>query len=174
MVCLLISCCVVEKLLKGCWCWMLTAEKLVIGLGSPFLADDSVGLHVVRQLQTKGLPGVRFVESHAGGLLLLEEMEGAKQVIIVDAMQDEQHQPGEVLILGINGSSQNASCSHDCSLHQALSIGRTLGMELPADDAIHLVVVVAKDLTSFSQQLTPDVEAAVEPACKAVQRLFGF
>lgn len=149
----------------------MAETKLVIGLGSPYLSDDSVGLQVVRRLQTKGVQGVRFVEAHAGGLLLLEEMEGATQVVIIDAMQDENRQPGELLVSGISSSSCNIACSHDCDLHQALSIGRTLGMQLPDDEAVHLVAVIAADLTSFSEKLTPLVEAAVETACSKVKQL---
>ena len=43
---------------------------VVIGLGSPYLSDDSVGPRVVRELAGRELPGVRLVEAHAGGLII--------------------------------------------------------------------------------------------------------
>ena len=61
---------------------------IVIGLGSPFLSDDSVGPRVVRELARQGCDGVRLVESHAGGMLLLEDLAGTRRAIIVDALLD--------------------------------------------------------------------------------------
>lgn len=144
---------------------------VVIGLGSPFLRDDSVGPAVVRRLRAGGMPGVRLVEAHAGGLLLLEELEGMERAVIVDALLDERRRPGDVLVGGIRAAGRNASCSHDCDLSQTLDLGRALGMALPEDDAIHLVAIVAADVSTFGEQLTPAVHAAVEEACAAVRTL---
>ena len=141
---------------------------VVIGLGSPFLSDDSVGPRVVRELAARGLAGVRLVEAHAGGLLLLEELAGASRAVIVDALLDEHRRPGEIVLAGLGQASCNASCSHDCSLPEALLLGRAMGLPLPPDAAIHLVGIVARDVTSFSEQLTPEVAAALQGACDAV------
>lgn len=144
---------------------------VVIGLGSPFLTDDSVGLRVVRELAREEYPGVRFVEAHAGGLLLLEELSGTHGAVIIDALIDENLTPGEVVVGGIQGTSHNTACSHDCGLPEALEIGRAMGMRLPADPDIRLVAVVAKDVTTFSETLTPEVETAVQRACTAVRSI---
>ena len=144
---------------------------VVIGLGSPFLADDSVGPRVVRRLAEQGLPGVRLVEAHAGGLLLLEELSGMQRAVIVDALLDERKTVGEIYLAGLDGPTRNASCGHDCSLPETLAIGRALGMELPQDRNIHLVAIVAGDVATFSEQLTPAVETALDEACMLVRRL---
>lgn len=144
---------------------------VVIGLGSPFLCDDSIGPRVVRALAGREMPGVRLVEAHAGGLLLLEELEGAERAILVDALLDERRMPGELLVCGVEGTSRNASCGHDCSLAEALVIGRAMGMNLPPDEAITLVAIVAEDVSTFSEQLTPAVEAALGNACEKVCEL---
>ena len=146
---------------------------MVIGLGSPFLSDDSVGPRVVRELAGRNLPGVRLVESHAGGLLLLEELDGAERAVIVDALLDERRTAGEIVVADISVASNNISCSHDCSLPEALTIGRAMGMSLPADDDICLVGIVAKDVTTLSERLTPDVAAAVNKACDTICRLLA-
>jgi hydrogenase maturation protease len=142
--------------------------QVVIGLGSPFLSDDSVGPCVIRALAGRGLAGVRLVEAHAGGLLLLEELEGADRAVIVDALLDGRRTPGEVILAGIGTASHNASCSHDCSLPEALSIGRAMGMALPDDDHICLVGIVAKDVSTFGEALSPSVAASLLKACDAV------
>ena len=144
---------------------------VVIGLGSPFLSDDSVGPRVVRELASRHLPGVRLVEAHAGGLLLLEELAGATRAVIVDALLDARRSPGEVVLADLHQATRNVSCSHDCSLPEALALGRALGLALPADQNIQLVGIVARDVTSFGEVLTPEVAAALPGACDAVCEL---
>lgn len=146
---------------------------VVIGLGSPFLADDSIGPRVVRRLAEQGLCGVRLVEAHAGGLLLLEELQGAQRAVIIDALLDERKTVGEIHLAGLDGATRNASCGHDCSLQETLAIGRALGMELPEDRNIHLVAIVAGDVTTFSEQLSPAVEAVLGEACDKVCMLLS-
>ncbi len=145
---------------------------VVVGLGSPFLSDDSVGPRVIRLLAQQGMEGVRLVESYAGGLLLLEELTGAERAVIVDAVLDERRTPGEIVISGMAGASNNATCSHDCSLAETLALGRTLGMQLPPDELITLVGVVAADVTTVSEQLSEPVAAALDQVCQTVRGLF--
>lgn len=144
---------------------------VIIGLGSPFLSDDSVGPRVIRELASTGIAGVRLVESHAGGLLLLEELAGAQQAVIVDALLDERRSPGDVVIADVSASSHNTSCSHDCTLPEALALGRAMGLALPADDDIRLVGIVAQDVSTVSETLTPAVARAVQHAAQLIRSL---
>ena len=152
---------------------MDSGDCVVIGLGSPFLRDDSVGPRVVRELANGSQGRLRLVESYAGGLLLLEELAGAARAIIVDALLDDRRTPGEVVVAGIEGDSRNAACGHDCTLQQALAMGRAMGLDLPTDENIHLVAVVADDVTTFDENLTPRVAAALPEACRTVRALAG-
>jgi len=147
------------------------ADRVVVGLGSPFLGDDGVGPQLVRLLAQHHRLGVRLVEAHAGGLLLLDELAGARQAIIVDALLDGRRTPGEVLVAGMEGDSCHATCSHDCSLPQALAIGRAMGMSLPDDQHIHLVAIVAAEVSLFTEVLSPQVAASLPQACQTVLQL---
>lgn len=151
----------------------LAVDRVVIGLGSPFLGDDSIGPRVVRALAEAPPAGVRLVESHAGGLLLLDALTGARCAIIVDALLDGRRTPGEVIVAGIDGASCNVACGHDCSLPQTLAVGRALGLPLPADDDVHLVAVVAADVATFTENLSAPVAAALPLACRAVRHLLA-
>lgn len=142
---------------------------IVLGLGSPYLTDDSVGPRVVRELARSGGAGIRYTEAHAGGLLLVEELAGADGAVIVDALVDPRRPNGQVVVAGIQDGSKNLACSHDCSLKEALTLGRAMGIHLPEDDAIWLVGIVASDVSTFSETLTPEVEAALPEACAAVR-----
>ncbi len=151
-------------------------HQVVVGLGCPFLGDDSVGIQVIRHL--RHLAGscsanIRLVESHAGGLLLLEELTGARQAIIIDAVLDDRRVPGEVVVANMDMSSCHAACGHDCDLPQAMAIGRAMGMPLPDNDHIHLVGVVAENVSTFTEHLSTLVAAALPLACQTVWELIN-
>jgi len=146
-------------------------NRVIVGLGSPFLGDDSIGPRVVRELAGSCSAEIRLVESHAGGLLLLEELAGTQQAIIIDALLDARRTPGDVVVAGISEDSCNAACGHDCTLPQALAIGRAMGLLLPDDENIHLVAIVVEDVTTFTESLSPKVATALPLACRTVREL---
>lgn len=92
---------------------------------------------------------------------------------IIDALLDERRTAGEIHLAKLDVATRNVSCGHDCSLQETLAIGRALGMELPEDRDIHLLAIVAGNVTTFSEQLTPAVEAALGEACDRVCMLLS-
>ena len=72
-------------------------KTLVLGLGNSILSDDSVGWRVIDQLKTKfNRVGLTFAHSSASGIRLLEEIIGYDRLIIIDAIQTEGGQAGNV------------------------------------------------------------------------------
>jgi hydrogenase maturation protease len=147
--------------------------SVVIGLGSPFLSDDSIGPRVVRELARQGLPGARLVEAHAGGLALVEEMVGAERVVVVDATLDVRQQLGAVVVTGVGSTSLHGESSHDCTLEQALAVGRALGLAIPDDDRITLVTIAVQEIHRFDELLSPVIAAALPHACATVMTLLA-
>jgi len=141
---------------------------VVIGLGSPFLTDDSVGPRVIRALADYNLPDVRLVEAHAGGLLLLEELAGTTRAVIVDALLDPRRSPGELVWADCGAATHNAACSHDCTLPEALAIGRAMGLSLPEDGDIRILGIVARDVATFGEALTGEVARVLPMACQCI------
>ncbi len=144
---------------------------LVIGLGSPLLRDDGIGPQVVRELVRHDLAGVRLAEAHAGGLALVEEMQGSERVIIVDASLHPDLRPGEIAVTGVGSATCHAACSHDCTLEQALALARGAGLALPPDERIVIVAVGAADVQCFDERLSPAVAAALPGICARVASL---
>jgi hydrogenase maturation protease len=67
------------------------AEKktLVVGLGNVIMGDEGVGVHVVRALEKHALPaGVECLDGGTGGFILLEPLESADRIILIDAASD--------------------------------------------------------------------------------------
>jgi hydrogenase maturation protease len=62
---------------------------LVLGLGNTLLGDEGVGVHVVRAVEQHPLPaGVECLDGGTGGFVLLEPMQEADRVVLIDASSD--------------------------------------------------------------------------------------
>ena len=145
-------------------------RAVVIGLGSPILTDDSVGLCVARAFYEAGhalTADADVKELHAGGLGLVEAMDGYDCAIVVDAMKTGAR-PGEIRVLreAEFGACVNSGSAHDMNLAGALKTGRMLGLSLPA--SIRLFGIEAFDAETFGETLTPDVAAAVPIAVRMI------
>jgi len=148
------------------------AKMLVLGLGNPILTDDGVGIHVVRAAAAQCAPanGVTFAEASVGGLRLLDLLAGYDRVILVDAIQTRDGQPGDVYRLGpgdLQGSLHSGS-THDLSLPGALDLGRGIGMALPKDEDIVIVAVEVEDVLVFGEACTRAVAVAIPRAVELV------
>jgi len=61
----------------------------VLGLGNVLMGDEGVGVHVVRALEKHPLPAnVECLDGGTGGFVLLEPLQSAGRVLIVDAAAD--------------------------------------------------------------------------------------
>jgi hydrogenase maturation protease len=61
----------------------------VLGLGNTLMSDEGVGVHVVRALQTHKLPPyVECLDGGTGGFILLEPMQAADRILMIDAAAD--------------------------------------------------------------------------------------
>jgi len=68
----------------------------VLGLGNVLMGDEGVGVHVVRSLEKHTLPvNVECLDGGTGGFVLLEPLQSAGRVLIVDAAADG-NPPGTV------------------------------------------------------------------------------
>ena len=64
-------------------------KTLVLGLGNILLGDEGVGVHVLRALEKRPLPAnVECLDGGTGGFILLEPMQDAERIIMIDAAAD--------------------------------------------------------------------------------------
>jgi hydrogenase maturation protease len=64
-------------------------KTLVLGLGNVLMGDEGIGVYVVRALEAHTLPeGVECLDGGTGGFTLLEPLEQAGRIILVDAAND--------------------------------------------------------------------------------------
>jgi hydrogenase maturation protease len=147
---------------------------LVIGLGNELLADDGVGIRVVRELKRRlHSDAITFEELAVGGLQLLDYMAGFKQCILIDAVVTGTHQPGTIyrFIQTPGGESIRLSSSHQVDLSQVLALGKILEADIP--DTIIVYGIEAGDTMTFTEQCTHEVSQAipqlVELICRDIQ-----
>jgi len=140
---------------------------IIIGLGNPVRGDDGVGLAVAEALRTlleeKPIAGVEVRTSERAGFEVLDLVTGASRAIIVDCLEVPEPQPGRVRRLAVDATYGSARLTggHDVNLESALELGRLLGAPMPAD--VEVYGIEAKETAEFSERLTPEVEAAVQP-----------
>jgi hydrogenase maturation protease len=146
-------------------------KTLVLGLGNPILTDDGVGIHVVRATARRcsRVDSVVFDEASVGGLRLLDLLAGYERVILVDAIQTRDGQPGRIYRLGPGDlqASIHSGSTHDLSLPGALDLGRRLGMNLPGDEDLTILAVEVEDVLTLGETCTPAVTGSIPRAVEA-------
>jgi hydrogenase maturation protease len=64
-------------------------KTLVLGLGNVLMGDEGIGVYVVRDLEKHTLPeGVECLDGGTGGFTLLEPLEDAGRIVLIDAAND--------------------------------------------------------------------------------------
>ena len=152
----------------------LADRAVVIGLGSPIMCDDAVGLEVSKAVEALGLPDVDTLQEAIGGLEIIPMISGYRFAIIVDAILTGDHVPGTVLIF----EPESFDCTiadvpaHDMNLATAIRIGRQMDNSV-MPEIIRFVAIEVEDLQTMSEVMTPKVAAAVGPAKNAVLHLLS-
>jgi hydrogenase maturation protease len=150
-------------------------KTLVVGLGNPILGDDGVGWQIAHELQQiEKIPSDVNIECLAlGGISLMESLIGYDRAILIDTIVTHQAPLGSVNHYNLQDLpdrvSGHMSSAHDTSLQNALKIGHSLGAQLPED--ISVVTIESQYVYVFSENLTPQVAAAIPVAIKIIMDL---
>ena len=144
-------------------------QILILGIGNTIRGDDGVGIYLARKL--RGILPRRFEirESAAGGFDLLEAIYGYDKVILIDAIQTANAEPGQVyhfLLQDFQGSLR-LSCSHSLGLSQVMEVGKKLmGESMPE---VEVLAVEARRLNDFSETLSPELEEQFDDLVETVR-----
>lgn len=149
-------------------------EILVVGLGSPIMKDDAVGLRVSQNIEDMRLDNVDAQQEAIGGLDILPVISGYKMAIIVDAIMSQDYGPGSVIIFDPEDFESTVADvpAHDVNLATAMKIGRELHPET-MPDTVRFVAIEVEDIQTMSETMSPSVETAVQSAVDAVLHLIS-
>lgn len=143
-----------------------TAGVLILGIGNVLMGDEGVGVHIVERLQEATLPdGVECLDGGTGSFLLLEPMQQATRVILIDATIDGAP-AGTVRRLHPRFSKEypRTLTAHDIGLKDLLDAFYLLGQ--PAD--VTLFAVSIDPLQDLSVELSPEVNAILPKVAQAI------
>jgi len=144
-------------------------KTLVLGLGNLILSDDGVGIRVVQEVEKQVKdPQITVAEVAEAGLRLLDSIIGYDKVIIIDAVQTERGRAGQIYRMGPEDFSltKHFSSPHQINFATALELGKMLNLAMP--QKITILAVEAKDISTFGEKCTPEVEQAIPEVVKMV------
>lgn len=152
------------------------ASIAVIGLGSPIMCDDAVGLRVSEAIESMGLDDVDCYQEAVGGLDILPVIHGYRYAVIVDAIQTGNYGPGTVMIFSESDfdDAVTHAATHDVNLPTAMKIGRQMDPGL-MPEKVMFVAIEVQDIKTVTETMTPELEEAVPSARAAVLHIIeGF
>lgn len=152
-------------------------RTLVLGMGNPILCDDAVGIRLARDLRARfeaasptasssdaeAGPVVDFIEDcSVGGLNLLDLVMGYERLVVFDSIRTPGEIPGtwHSMTGATFRETMNLGCVHDANFTTALELGRQMGALVPTPKDVHIFAVEISDNTTFSESMTPELEAA--------------
>ena len=141
----------------------------VIGIGNPFRQDDAVGLHVARELKGCVAEVVSVVEKSGEATELMEAMENAEALILVDALQSGMA-PGTVHRFDVSTISLPKNC-FSCSTHN-MGLAESIEMARALDKLPETVIVygIEGDCFDPGETLSPQVSKAIGETAENILR----
>ena len=143
-------------------------KTLVLGLGNVLMGDEGVGVYVVKELEKRALPaGVEILDGGSGGFTLLEPLESADRIVIVDAASDG-NPPGTVTRTEPRFSRDYPPTltAHDIGVKDLLDVFYMRGGER----RVVLYAITIDPHQPISMDLT---ETARKAAAEAIERVYA-
>ncbi|OQX18379.1 MAG: coenzyme F420 hydrogenase [Desulfobulbaceae bacterium A2] len=149
-------------------------EVVIFGCGNIYLGDDGFGPAVSNSLlhEHQVPAGVEVVDAgtairdHLFDYLLAAELR-PRHIIIVDTIDQEGRQPGE--LFRIDPSAIPAKKLHDFSLHQFPTVNMLHELQQFTNVRISIVVAqIGQAAEQVTEGLTPAVRQAIPAACRLI------
>jgi hydrogenase maturation protease len=137
---------------------MSRSPIVVIGIGNPYRRDDGVGPAVVQRLAAERVTAAALVESDGEATTLLEQWQGRRLAIVVDAAHTPVPVSGRIHRLDLPFAGSSSTSSHGLDLGLAVRLAGELG-RLPQR---LLVFAVEAAETGYGCELSPAVARSVD------------
>jgi len=131
-------------------------KVLILGIGNILMGDEGIGSHVAQYLQKNNLlPGIECVDGGTGGFYLLECIQDASIVVMIDAASDG-NKIGTISCISPRYSSDypNSLTAHDIGLKDLIDAVYLLG-KIPY---IRLFAISIIPPILPSLELSPEIE----------------
>ncbi len=148
-------------------------DMVVIGLGSPLMSDEGVGVHLIKKMSTLGLhgSGVDFIDLGTAGARILHAVAGRRKAIFIDcALMGEK--PGTIRRFtpdDVRSEKRLPRMSlHEGDLMQFIELSRKLG-ECP--DEVVIFGIQPQDI-SPGLELSPVLAAQMDEYARVIAAEF--
>ena len=145
------------------------AKTVILGIGQSLRGDDGAGLAAVRRWQAlyhvqASYPNLSVVLVELPGLALLDYLDGAQQVLLVDAVRSGMA-PGSVIMVkeaDLVEFGPGSGSVHGWGVAETLALGRQLQPEkMPA--IVDILGIEAGEM-DLGDQLSSQVDSALDRA----------
>jgi hydrogenase maturation protease len=148
---------------------MIDADTVVLGVGSPLMGDDGLGVEVVEMLEQRWNhdPDLLFLDGGTWGMRILPYIEGASRLLLLDVIRGEQA-PGTLIRLERDELPRHLR--QKLSPHQ-IDLGEVLALaELRGTFPEHAVALgIEPDRVELHDGLSPKVLASVPDLIEAAR-----
>lgn len=145
---------------------------LVLGIGNLLMGDEGIGIHVIREFESKHQFKnlVDVVDGGTGGFHLLSYLQEYENVIIVDAAIGDRVS-GSIEIIKPKYSSDfpRTLTAHDIGLKDLIDSAAILG-QLPE---IILIIIYIDKFQSLNLELSDDVKAAIPKVVEILNQIIS-
>ncbi len=142
---------------------------LILAVGNLLMGDEGVGIHLLRALEHEPpVPGARLLDGGVAGINLLEDIQRARSVIMIDATRDGRP-AGTVTLLrpATVGAIPQGLSAHDFGLKDLFAAAALLG-SMPD---VHLFTISVETVKPMCLELSPPVAAAMPEVLHSVRAL---
>ena len=143
-------------------------KLLILGIGNVLMGDEGIGVHVVHEVMKAALPPeIECLDGGTGSFLLLEPMQSAEKVILIDACIDGA-EAGEVRKLRPKYSKDypKTLTAHDIGLKDLLDAFYLMGERAPD---VTLFAISIPPLQDMDLELSPTIGAAIPRIAELVR-----
>ncbi len=149
---------------------MMPGKARIIGIGQAVAGDDAAGIAVLRYLRDWAPSEVELVEAAEPSAIIPLLADGAKRVVLVDAVLDAGA-PGRVITIDPSGAKMRGRLlsSHGVGLLEAIELARVLAPESIAPRIVIVGVTIERP-AAYGERLSAAVEAVVPRAADKALR----
>jgi hydrogenase maturation protease len=144
----------------------------LLGLGNEILADDAFGILAAREVARRFPGQIEVVYSSAAGYDLMDQLLGARRVLVVDTIVTGRAKPGTISVFTADRVQPGPGGSpHFLGLFEVLAVGRKLHLDVPKE--IIVIAVEASDCITVGGPIHPDVQSAIPEVVELVGRFLA-
>ncbi len=131
----------------------MAANSILIGLGSPIMSDDGLGLLLAGEVH-KRLSDFDLDLSCGGGFQVVDAILGYRVAVVIDAMVTGRFEPGALVRLDVGSDimTLRSGPSHALNFVEAVEVARSCNAPLPETIVIYAIEV--KDPHTVGDQIS--------------------